>query len=170
MNRKGYNWLLSAAVVVLTLAILAGGQMAWQKFAVAQPMDKLLTSIDGVAKASWEEGKKDDVVQIYITLANVKNLAKTYGAISDGAKRILGSRPYRVTIADTRTPELEQFYYQIHYHIQEAIFTGNFSLMAEKVQKLSADAGITAQVYVEAKVVYVQLAKGEAQMFVVVTR
>lgn len=170
MNRKGYNWLLSALAVALTLAALAGGQIVWQKFVVAQPMDKLFNGIEGVTKASWEEGKKDDIVQIYITLADVKNLAKTHSAISDGAKRILGTRPYKINIEDSRTAELEQIYYNVHYHIQEAIFTGNFSAMAERVQKLSAEAGVTTQIYVEGKVVYVQMTKNDAQMYVVVTR
>jgi len=123
-----------------------------------------------VAKASWEEGKKDDVVQIYISLENVNNLQKTYSAINDGAKRILGTKPFKITIEDKRTPELEQFYYNVHYHIQEAVVTGNFAVMAERVQKQAAEAGVTAKIIVEAKVVYLQLAKDGGQMYVVVPR
>ena len=170
MNNKGYNWLTSAVAVLLTLAVLTGGQMLWQKFTVVQPMDKLFQGIDGVTKSSWEEGKKDDTVQIYITLAETKNFPKTYSAIHDGAKRILGSRPFRVNIADSRTDELDQFYHKIHYQLYEAMFTGNFSLMAEKIQKLADGAGITARVYVEAKSVYVQLTKGQNELYAAVTR
>ena len=170
MNNKRYNWLISAVAVVLTLAALTGGQMVWQKFTVVQPMDKLFQGIDGVTKASWEEGKKDDVVQIYIALAETKHFPKTYSAVHDGAKRILGSRPFKVNIADSRTDELERFYYTIHYQLHEAIFTGNFSLMAEKIQKLSDGAGVTARIYVEAKTVYVHLTKDQHELYAVVTR
>ena len=170
MNSKNYNWLLSAVAVVLTLAVLSGGQMLWQRFTVVQPMDKLLQGIDGVTKSSWEEGKKDDTVQIYITLSETKNFPKTYSAIHDGAKRILGSRPFKVNIADSRSDELEQFYHKIHYQLHEAVFTGNFSLMAEKIQKLADESGITARVYVESKTVYVQLTKGQNELYAVVTR
>lgn len=170
MNGKQYNWLVSVVAIVATLAVLAGGQMVWQRFAVAQPLDKLFQGVDGVAKASWEEGKKDDVVQIYITLANVNNLQKTYSAINDGAKRILGTKPFKIHIEDKRTPELEQFYYNVHYHIQEAVATGNFSIMVERVQKQAADAGVAAKIIVEAKVVYLQLAKDGGEMYVVVPR
>ena len=52
MNNKGYNWLTSAVAVLLTLAVLTGGQMLWQKFTVVQPMDKLFQGIDGVTKSS----------------------------------------------------------------------------------------------------------------------
>ena len=144
--------------------------MLWQRFTVVQPMDKLLQGIDGVTKSSWEEGKKDDVVQIYISVAKVQDFAKTYGTIHEGAKRILGSRPFKINITDTRTTQLEQFYYRIHYLLQEAVFTGNFAAMDEKVRKMSAEAGIPAKVYVETKVVYVQLVKDQAEMYVVVMR
>mgnify|MGYP003585871642 CR=1 FL=1 len=170
MNSKNFNWVLSAVAVVLTLAVLTGGQMVWQRFTVVQPMDKLLQSIDGVTKSSWEEGKKDDVVQIYITLGNVSDFPKTYGTIHEGAKRILGSRPFKINITDSRTAELERFYYHSHYLLQEAVFTGNFSSMDEKIRKLSTEARISSQVYVEAKVIYVKFTKDAAEMYAVVTR
>ena len=50
------------------------------------------------------------------------------------------------------------------------MFTGNFSPMAEKIQKLADGAGITARVYVEAKTVYVQLTKGQNELYAAVTR
>ena len=170
MNSKNYNWFLSAVAVVLTLAVLAGGQMVWQRFTVVQPMDKLLQGVDGVTKSSWEEGKKDDVVQIYITLTKAKDFARTYGTIHDGAKRILGTRPFKINITDTRTAELEQFYYHTHYLLQEAVFTGNFAAMDEKIRKLSSEAGISSQVYVETKMVYVKFVKDTSEMYVVLIR
>ena len=170
MNRKGYNWRIGVLAVILTLAVLMGGQAAWNKYFVAQPLDKVFTGIDGVQKSSWEEGKKDDAVQIYITLANAANFAKTYGAIAEGAKGVLGAKPFRIRLTDSRTPELEQFYYKAHYHLQEAIQTGRFSDMADRVQALAREAGVTARIYVESKAVYVQLEKDGAQMYVVVTR
>lgn len=170
MDLKNYNWLVSMLAVVATLALLAGGQVVWQKYSVAQPLEKLIHGIDGVVSASWEEGKKDDAVKINIKLHNVTNLQKTYGELSDGAKKIIGARPFKINIEDSRTPELERFYYNTHYYVQEAVSTGNYALMAERLQGKAAEAGVAVQVYVDAKSVYLQMTKESGQMYVVVSR
>lgn len=171
MNSHKYNWLVGVLAVVLTLAALAGGQLLWQKYAVAKPLDKMLQGIDGLEQAAWEDGtKKEDIVKINVTLHQVTNLSKTYNHITEGSQRILGSKGFKIIIHDSRTPELEQFYYGIHYYIQEAIFNGNFAFMSERIREQAAKQGITVQIYVDANNVYLQAVKDGAEMYEVVPR
>jgi len=169
MNFKRDNWLTFVIALAVTVATLVAGQLMWQKYAVARPLDSGLQGIAGVTAATWEENKNGDIT-INITLGGVDNLAKTYGEIGDTAKRILGRRPARVILADNRTPELEALYYSLHYHLQEAIFTGNFSTMADHVDAKARAAGAQANVYVDDRNVYLQLSKAGAALYAVVPR
>ncbi len=169
MNFKRSAFLTYVAALAVTVAVLVAGQLLWQKYAVARPLDAGLQGIPGVAAASWEEGKNGDLT-INVTLGSVDNLAKTYGQIGATAKTILGRPPARINLADSRTPELEALYYGIHLYIQEAIFTGNFAAMAERVDAKARAAGADAGVYVDAANVYVQLAREGAALYAVIPR
>ena len=161
----------TAFVVALavTVAVLVAGQLAWHKYAVAKPLDAGLREIPGVTAASWQEAKNGDVV-INVTLGGVENLAVTHGDIETAAKNILGRRPSRIILTDTRTPELDDLYYAVHYHIQEAIAAGNFAAMAGQINTQAAARGVQAKIYVDARAVYLQLAKDGADLYAVVPR
>lgn len=169
MNWKRDNWTVFVVALTLTVAILVAGQLMWQKFAVARPLDKGLKEIAGVENAVWEENKNGDVI-IKVTLASVPNLAKTYGDIDAAAKRALGKRPARIVLSDHRSPELEELYYTCNYNIQEAVATGGFTVMAERVRSAAQAAGAETKVYVDAQGVYLQLKKGETELYAVIPR
>jgi hypothetical protein len=165
------KWAVMFFTVVMTFAILGGGQTIWQKFTVAKPLDATLLKIDGVEKAIRENGdKKDDPVKINVTLKNASNLQKTYTAILDGSKSVLGGKRFQVTIADTRTAELEQFEAMVQPHMQEAIATGAFTQMVNRIQELAATKGITAQIFIDSRYMYLQLTKDGAELYQVVPR
>ncbi|HWR41933.1 hypothetical protein [Sporomusa sp.] len=174
MPQKDYNWVVGCLTLVLTLAALFGGQLLWNKYAVANPINKTFQNIDGIESVSVgrlnEQGKNSDKIKIYVKLTHVPNLQKVYGEMADGLKRVDGGKKYDIVIQDNRTPELEQFYYSIHYSIQEAIFTGNFATMAERIESKSSSAGVETQTYVDTKNVYVKMTKGTSDMYVVVAR
>jgi hypothetical protein len=171
MKFKQYSWLVGAIAVVTTIGVLFGGQLLWQKYAVAKPLDSVFQGIKGVETATWEEsGKNGEPVKIYATLKNVENLEKTYTELMEGSQRVLGRKSYRIIIRDDRTPELEAFYYNIHYHVQEAISNGNYSLMAERIQEKAETDGVDVQVYVATAKVYIQMQKDGKGMYVIVDR
>jgi hypothetical protein len=169
MKFKNDNRLIFVIVLAVTVATLVAGQLLWQKYAVARPLDKGLKGIAGVTDASWDESKNGDIT-LTVTLGNVDNLAKTYGEIGETARNSFGQRPARIIIADSRTPELEALYYKLQYSIHEAIFTGNFAAMADRVAAQSRAAGADARVYVDARNVYLQLAKAGAALYAVEPR
>jgi hypothetical protein len=169
MSFRRSAFLTYVTALAVTVVVLVAGQLLWQKYAVARPLDAGLQGIPGVAAASWEESRNGDLT-INATLGSVDNLAKTYGAIGATARSILGRPPTRINLADSRTPELEALYFGIHLYIQEAIFTGNFAAMAERVDAGARAAGADARVYVDAANVYVQLTRQGAALYAVVPR
>lgn len=175
MLRKDYNWVVGCLALVLTLTVLFGGQLLWNKYAVANPINKMLQNINGVESVTIgrlnEQGKNNEKVKVlYIKLKNVSNLQVVYGEIIDGLKHVDAGNKFDIVIQDTRTPELEQFYYNIHYYVQEAIFTGNFATMADRINAKASGAGVDAQIYVDTQNIYLKMTKGNAEMYVVVSR
>lgn len=174
MPHRNYNWVAGCLVLVITLAILFGGQLLWNKYAIAKPISDLFKNIDGVESATLgrltDQGKNNEKIKIYVKLSNVPDLQKAYQEITDGLNQIDSGKKYDLVIEDKRTPDLERFYYDIHYYIQEAISTGNFAAMAERIETKADTAGITAKVYVDTQNVYLQMTKAGAEMYVVIAR
>lgn len=171
MTWRRDSWVYVIATLALTVGLLVGGQLAWHKYAVAKPLDKVLVNIQGVESATLiEDGKNSDIPAIEVTLGRVENLQKTYGEITDATKRMMGRKPVRIVLHDHHTPELDEFYYSIHYYIQEAMATGNYSAMAERIAVKAKEAQIDCRIYVDEKFIFVQLAKGDNGLYTVVPR
>jgi len=171
MNGRKFNWLIGCLVLLATLALLTSGRLLWKKFAVTQPMDKILLEIDGVVACAHKETKgREEQILINVTLNDVDHLEQTYKAIEAGVQSVVGSKPYKIVLHDRRTAALEDFYYSIHFLIHEAIFTGGFSKMAEQINELAATNGITAKVFVDNAWVFVQLRQGDGQMYEAIPR
>ncbi len=164
------KWTIVFATMIITIFALNGGQLFWQHYAVEKPLSQALQSIEGLESFYWEKNAADGSMQVHVTLHNVNNLKDAYQKINDSTARVLGQKNFSVVIHDHRTPELEQFYDSVNVYIQEAVFTGNFSTMAERIQQKAASAGIDAHVYIDAKYVYLDLKHGSADMYVTVPR
>jgi|GEM_PF-431693 len=174
MSQKENNWVVGCLALVLTLAVLFGGQLLWNKYAVANPIYEVLQTINGIESVSIgrmnQQGKNMDEVKIYVTLSDVQNLQKMYGELTAGLQQVNSGKKYDIVIQDSRTPELEKFYYSIHYYLQEAIVNGNFASMTERIEAKANDAGVVAQIYVDTKNIYLTLTKETANMYVVIER
>jgi hypothetical protein len=171
MNWKDYNVFRIVLSLVLTAAFLFCGQALWHNYAVAKPLDKTLQEINGVEQVTLhKKSKLDDTVTIDVTLKNAANFATTYKQISDTAKQILGQNQVQIKINDHRTPDLEQLYYDVHFYLQEAIATGSFALMNERIQQTATEHGAAANIYVNTDTIYVKLAKGEAELYMLIPR
>lgn len=170
MDLRKHNWALGLITVLAVVAILSGGQLLWQKYAVAKPLDKVFSEINGVEGTTWENSGNSEPVKVYVTLKNVDNLQKTYEGLVNGSQSILGKKTFKIIIKDSRTQELEEFYHSIHYHVYEAAYTGNFAVMAEKINEKASVVGVSVHTYVDASNIYVQASKNAADMYVVLPR
>jgi len=157
--------------LIITVAGLFIGQALWQNYAVDAPLDKALSGIEGVEKVTWHNGKNvNSIVDIDISLGDIANIKKTYDEITEKAEETLKEKEYTVSIKDSRTPELEQIYYDINNHIQKAVMDGNFPLLDEEVHEKAKEIGASAKVYVDEHNIYLQLSKSGSQLYSITAR
>ncbi|VBB05270.1 Hypothetical protein LUCI_0477 [Lucifera butyrica] len=171
MNWTQQQWLKAALALLLTLGILYAGQSMWRQQTTTRPLNNALQHIDGVKKVICQDsGQPKNLLTLSVTLDPSANFQKTYVHIQQTAVRFLGNRPFRIRVEDRSTPELEQIDYRAQYYLQQAIMTGNFPRMADKIQEIASNAGVTAHVYVDSQAIYLQLAQGDNSFYTLVPR
>lgn len=157
--------------LTITVACLFIGQALWQNYAVDMPLDKALSGIEGVEKVTWDNGKKvNSIVEIDVTLGDTANIKNTYDEMTEKIKQTLKEKEYKLAITDSRTPALEQVYYDINNHIQKAVMDGDFPLLSEKVEEKAEKIGASAKIYVDEQNIYLQLSKSGSTLYSITAR
>ncbi len=172
MNNKKYIQIIKGFIaLIITVAFLYTGQALWKSCAIDLPLDKALNEVDGVEKVAWEAGSSfNDTVIINVKLRDIDNLQKTYKEIKEKINLTLNGKKYSLEIADDRSQELEQAYYDIHYYVQKSIADGDFPSLEAKVREKAEMIGAEAKVYVDEQNIYLQFTKKDNSLFAVIGR
>ncbi len=165
MNPTTKKILFTAVIALVTLTLLWQGRTLWSHFALLKPVEQSLAGINGIKEFHWEKNSPASPAKLNITIEQADNLAITYTAVTGILDRTLGADGWQIVIRDHRSPALEQRYWSLQYPIQESIFTGNFTLMATRVQ-----AGARGAVYVDNRNIYLQLSRDGAELYAVIPR
>ncbi|MDL2281008.1 hypothetical protein LJC10_04040 [Selenomonadales bacterium OttesenSCG-928-I06] len=167
---------LGILTLCLTLAILFTGQFFWNKYTLNKPINETLNSIEGiqiVEISSESDNKNISKPKIFLTLNNVENIQILYKEVINTLSVYNSSEKYEIIIKDTRNESLEDFYYQVHYYIQEAITIGNFPNMIEKIREKAKDE-FQVKVYVDTDYIYLDIRDIKtnltSQMYIVIPR
>jgi NACalpha-BTF3-like transcription factor len=171
MNWQKVNWSIIVIGILISFTAASSSYYFWQQYVVTKPLTQTIQEIDGVEQVTLDApDKKQGIREVHVTLANVDNLQTTYQLINDTIEANLGTKKFKLILRDHRTPELEQLYYSLHYHIYEGIFTGKFGTMSEIIQEKAAAANTQAQVYMDANYVYLQLTTTTGNLYQVFPR
>jgi NACalpha-BTF3-like transcription factor len=171
MNWQKVNWSIIIISILFTFTAASSSYFFWQQYVVMKPLTQAIQEIDGVEQVTLDTpDKKQGIREVHVTLSNVSNLQTTYQLINDTIETNLGAKKFKLILHDHRTPQLEQLYYAIQYHIYEGIFTGKFGTMSEIIQEKAAAADTQAQVYMDANYVYLQLTTTTGNLYQVFPR
>lgn len=169
MTKK--QFLKGLVACIITLIILYIGQLVWQSYAVAAPLDKVIQTVKGVEKVTLSNSQKlNEPIKIDIQLNKIDDIQKTYNEINEKIENTMKNKPYTLEIEDSRTAELDQLYNEINYYLQEALIKGSFPLLSEMAQQKSKALNVKAQVYVDDQNVYIQLTKEDHALYAVSAR
>lgn len=156
MSFPGLRWVHVILALLVTLSVLSGSYMLYRRFWVTRPIELLLKSDPDVEEVRIERGEQGIVVRV--RMRPVKDLAVSYARLEEVLASRLGDSGYRLVLEDRRDEELEEAYHAIHFFIAEAAQRGNFSEMADRVEKTLGAMGLGAyRVTVTGKAIFVQI-------------
>jgi hypothetical protein len=157
MQLKGLRLSMIALITLLSLGLLMGGSIVYNKYTSDQPLFKALNGIQEVKNIQLLKNDKKGMT-VLAELNEVEDLSSAYRKIAEAVAPVAGSKPYRILLTDNRSTELESVYYRIHYTLQEGIATGNFSVMANDLESRLAEMGFHHyRVYVAQDYVFLQI-------------
>lgn len=157
------------SVFALGLGSLFGFNYVYQYSRVDQPLSRFYSSRQEVVEHRVVD--RGGQVAVTLRLGPVPNLREAYLALEKGTLGILGNRPFRLEISDNRDARLVDDYYRLHYSLQEALSTGQFSTMSRNVADQARALGLEdARVFVDERYIYVQLRRGDRYLYELLSR
>jgi hypothetical protein len=149
-------------VGILVFGLLLGGQILYRNNWVNSQLTQNSRQISGVVSAQIITDNGQKVLEV--TTNHVQNLEN----VGQQLQALAGQQPIR--LKDQRTPELEKLLAKMEFPLQEAITRGNFSQMEETLQQMASQAGVSLELSMDSKGIYVNLTQGEAQLLEVIQR
>ena len=156
MSFPEIRWARVLVAAAITISILAGGYLLYQRFWVTKPLEMLLDSDPDIEETRISRDEQGIMVQV--RMRPVKDLAVAYATLEETLTSRLGNSEYRLVVEDKRDDKLEEAYHAIHFFVAEAAQRGNFSEMADRIDStLGALAFHDYRVTVTQKAIFVQI-------------
>lgn len=169
MEIQGVRVPVVLITLMAALGALFGLQQVYKYSRIDQPLARFFEGHKEVTAVRVQEVGNE--FRVRLQLGDVSNLRETYRTLEEGARSILGARPFRLEIADDRDARLVDDYYKLHYVIQEGLATGRFTEMARAVSAAAAGLGLDeARVLVDADRLYVQMRRGSRHLYEIIPR
>lgn len=152
------------------MVLLFGLQWMYNFSQVDKPL-KVFFARQAEIKGYEIEQKGGGRLRISLDLGPVANLRETYAHIEGGVKDILGGRPFDLDIRDNRDSQLIDDFYRLHYDLEEALATGEFTAMSTELTRKEQDLGLNnLRVFVDSRHLYVQLMRGDRYLYEILPR
>jgi hypothetical protein len=168
VNLQHLRWPVILVSMAVVLAALFGGGFLLKTQTVDEPL-KLLFS--GSAWVERHEIDRDgDMTKITVTVKETPDLATAYVKLHESTHQVMKGRSFQLILSDRRTPALEQAMRRANLFAQEALVTGQFAAMADKIEAEASKVGITARFDVDSEHIYLQLHQDGAFLYQVTER
>lgn len=168
MNLQQIRWPVVLVTLAIGLGALFGAGFLLKSQTVDQPLREMLGKAPQVE--SYTVSREGDRQVITVRLKPSESLKTAHRELDQEISRLLKAVPYEIKIEDRRSPELEQAAGRLDLYVHEALATGQFATMAERLEQEAQKVGATAEVAIDGKRVYVAVRKGDAYLYSVIER
>lgn len=168
MNLRQFRWPVALVTLAVTLAGLFGAGRLVRSQTIDQPLMTALAGLEGLV--SYQVVQAGDVPEVEIHPAPDANLRDIYTEVDRRLRQILKGSPYGITVLGSPTAALERAAERMNLYLQEAVATGAFAAMADRIAAEAASMGAEAQVAVDERRVYLTVRQGDAYLYRVVER
>lgn len=157
MNLRGFQIKTAMIIFITVLALGLGLQYLHQAIQVLIPLTKELQELPGVervhlSKGSWPNRSR---IMVELTLDAKVPLASSLGQVRQILSSLGGA--YAIELEDSATGELVELFQKIQIAAEEAIMTGQFTLLEERVETLAFGRGLQWELAVDRDFVYLRL-------------
>lgn len=155
MSLHQIRWPVVILSLAITLAALFGAGFVLKSRTVEEPLRQVYASSPLVD--SYTIDRPMDTYEIRLRLKEVPDLAEAYQQLNEKTNTILKGLPYTIIIEDRRSAQQTEAFRRINLYVQEALATGKFADMADRIEQEAAKAGLKARFSVDQERVYLQL-------------
>jgi len=158
----------SLLALILTLTVLFAGSYLVDSYKFNHSLNDDLLEIDGVEEI--EIDKSSSIYKVEVTLQSVDNLIKVYEDIKDRIEETTKDEKYKLVINSDST-ELTKIYEDINLALYEALETGEFVKLGERVDNFAKDYQLDkSEIKVDTDYLYLTLIKEKQELYKVVKR
>lgn len=170
MSYRGLHLPAAVLAFVLVLAVGLLGKHVYEQNQIIAPLEAELQQVVGVKKVAVQRsrGGWGSVLEIYLDLDAQVPLGAALGRVRQIAADF--GENLVIHLRDSASPELLQLYEQVQLAAEEAVITGKFTLLAERVGQLAGSRGAGWELSVDRNFIYISLTDGEHTLRRVISR
>ncbi|MCL6639650.1 MAG: hypothetical protein K6T80_08250, partial [Firmicutes bacterium] len=116
------------AAMLAGMALIFAFQWTYQKFTCQEPLNAALKENEAVE--SYQIDDKSRVAKISVAFKYDADLMKAYNDTSREISRVLGRRPFVLSIQDSRDEALDKAWYRSQFAVYQALARGDYRDMA----------------------------------------
>lgn len=170
MNLRGFKVLKALVVFVIVIALGLGFQYIHRQRAVINPLAQRLENIPGISQVSVAPGilKKHSQTVINLNTDFHVPLSMTFGQLRATLQDAGGN--YTIKLENNSDDTLWQVFQQIQIMVEEAIMTGEFTVLEQKVEAVAIQEEISSELALDREFIYLRLKNGPNFLQKVISR
>jgi hypothetical protein len=170
MRLRGFRISVALLVFLGVFVLGMGAQYLHQRTQVISPLVERLLEIPGVLDVSVEKGlfRTGSRTLVILEVEQESSLGLTFGPVYETLAEAGGE--YAVYIQDSPNLELLRLFQDIQVAVEEAVMTGEFTRLGERVEEFASEEGVTWELGVDRQFIYLTLSEGENTLRRVISR
>jgi hypothetical protein len=168
VNLQNVRWPVVLVTVAVTVAALFGAGFVLKSQTIEEPLKKVYAASPALVSYTME--RQGDQYVIKTLLKDVPDLAQAYKSLDESTAKVMKGLPYKIEVEDRRSEKLEQNFRRVNLYVQEALATGRFATMSDRVEAEAAKDGLSARLSVDNDRVYVEMHDQGSYLFHVASR
>lgn len=157
---------------LLSAALLFGGWYAYRQYAVQEPLQKIVSSYEGVTNSHISINRNQ--VTLKLDLAPGTKLKELVQYVNSEGKSSIGSRALKLDVNQKSNELLDEYWDKAMFSVAEAMESRKYTLIPAKLDGLkeqySQYQNVIATTEIDDSNVYVSLSNGKDSKFIILPR
>lgn len=157
---------------VLSAALLFGGWYSYRQFAVQEPLQKIVSSYEGVKDSHITINRNE--VTLKLDLQPGTKLRELVQYVSTEGQTAIDGRSLKLDVEQHSSELLDEYWDKAMFSVAEAMESRKYTLIPAKLDELKAEhteySGVTATTEIDENNVYVSLSDGKESKYIILPR